>query len=800
ALYEAVYGERPFEGSSMAALMVSMRAGVVRPAPKGSDVPASLRKVLLRGLSVVPTERWPSMEALLEELRRLVAPRRRRWMVVGVTMGLVAVGGGLGATRTLEWLSRCTGARKQLEGVWDDARRQEVRAAILGTELSYAPGTLERLEPRLDEYADAWATEHTEACEATWERGEQSEEEMSLRMGCLRERSQQLRATVNELADADATVVEHAVRSVASLPRLERCRDLEALRTEVQPPEDPVVADQVAALEELLVEAKAKMAAGKYAEGLRVVNEVVEQGAGLHYEPLMARAWLLQGQLRDGTGDYEGAAMALRDAYGAAVARRMSAEAAEASMGLVSVLGVALMRQDEGRDWLAHAEPMSRAAGTDEARAAYFNGLGVLAWKQAEYDEARAALLSALTLKERVYGPDHPAIARALANMGVLASSQGKYAEARDFNERALASLEKALGPDHPDVAQVLVNLANVVAEEDTARELGVRALAIREKAFGPEHPLVAASLNNNGTAAYKQGKLDEARDFYERALAINEKVLGSEHPSLTVTLGNLGSVAQDQGKLDEARGFHQRALTINEKALGPEHPDVARSLARLGSVAQQQGKLDEARDLELRALAISEKALGPEHPDLALALGSLGSLAQVQGNLDEALALYQRALAIQEKALGPHHYEVAPTLVDLGSVAHSQGKLGEARDLHERALVMLEQTLGPEHPNTALPLTGLGMVLLDLGQPAQALPSLERALALRTTHQVEPGQLAATHFALARALWSAPATAGRDRPRARMLAEQARDAWVAAGVRGKKDLAEVEQWLAEHG
>ncbi|MCA9706123.1 MAG: serine/threonine protein kinase, partial [Myxococcales bacterium] len=143
ALYEAVYGERPYEGSSMMALLVSMQAGAVRPAPKGSDVPVALRKLLLRGLAVNPAERWPSMEALLEELRRIANPRRWRWMALGVTVGLLAVGGGLSTTRALEWLNRCTGAREQLEGAWDEARRQEVKAAIVGTGLSYAPGTWE---------------------------------------------------------------------------------------------------------------------------------------------------------------------------------------------------------------------------------------------------------------------------------------------------------------------------------------------------------------------------------------------------------------------------------------------------------------------------------------------------------------------------------------------------------------------------------------------------------------------------------------------------------------------------------
>ena len=100
---------------------------------------------------------------------------------------------------------------------------------------------------------------------------------------------------------------------------------------------------------------------------------------------------------------------------------------------------------------------------------------------------------------------------------------------------------------------------------------------------------------------------------------------------------------------------------------------------------------------------------------------------------------------------------------------------------------------------NVADPLTGLGQTLLGLAKPGDALPLLERALTIRTTHQVDPADLADTRFALARALWIAPAAQDRDRPRARTLAEQAHAAFASLGDAQKAKLAEVQTWLAEH-
>jgi len=50
ALYEALYGERPFTGSTMLALRSNVVRGRIREAPAGTKVPTWLRKVLLRGL------------------------------------------------------------------------------------------------------------------------------------------------------------------------------------------------------------------------------------------------------------------------------------------------------------------------------------------------------------------------------------------------------------------------------------------------------------------------------------------------------------------------------------------------------------------------------------------------------------------------------------------------------------------------------------------------------------------------------------------------------------------------------
>ncbi len=89
SLYEALYGERPFEARSLSALLRKKLEGDVAPPKSGSEVPRRLRRALLVGLSPRLDDRYPSMDALLVALRAAVATRKLPW-VAGI-LGLTAL-------------------------------------------------------------------------------------------------------------------------------------------------------------------------------------------------------------------------------------------------------------------------------------------------------------------------------------------------------------------------------------------------------------------------------------------------------------------------------------------------------------------------------------------------------------------------------------------------------------------------------------------------------------------------------------------------------------------------------------
>jgi serine/threonine protein kinase len=64
ALFEALYGERPFGGETLGALAFNATEGNVRDVGRTRDVPMWLRRVVLRGLSPRPEDRFPDMPRL----------------------------------------------------------------------------------------------------------------------------------------------------------------------------------------------------------------------------------------------------------------------------------------------------------------------------------------------------------------------------------------------------------------------------------------------------------------------------------------------------------------------------------------------------------------------------------------------------------------------------------------------------------------------------------------------------------------------------------------------------------------
>lgn len=761
ALWEALYGQRPFLGDTVMQLMSNVLEGNRRPPPPGNGVPTWLRKVLDRGLSLAPDDRYPSTEAMLAALQADPTKRRRVW--IAAATGALAIAGWLGGRAYLEaqQVAACEADGTSIDATWNpDVQAKLVRVG----EAANARASVELAMHYFDAQAQAWKQARTQACLDTRVHGTWDEDTLDRSVWCLDEHQMQMAALVAQFMEADAKAIDELLLAAADLSGVESC--LDAHRLAMLPPLPQHDRERIQAVLRSLSQTDALGAVGEYQAGLELATAALAQAEQLDWPPLAAAAHLHYGDLLDLSGKFPEAEAQLEAAYFRASEVGALEVAAEAAIDLAFTVGYDQARYDEGIRWARHAD----------------------------------VSLSALGMSENSHWRSN-----ASTSLGLVFSAMGEPEQAKLLFEQALAIDETLLGPEHPIVAVNLGNLALALEElaaYDEAERLHERALAIRERALGPESLDVANSLNNLANVYLGMGRYEQAKSHYERALAIRERLLGPEHPDVATSLNNLAGVYRSMGKHEQAKPLDQRALAIRTKLLGPEHPSIATSLNNLASAHLALGEYEQAKPLYEQALAIYEKALGPEHPNVASTLGGLGLVCASLGQLEQARSFQARALDIRERAQGPEHPDTATAVNNLANVYLSLGEYEQAKALHERAIAIYEKTLGPDYPRVAYSLIGLARIALEQHQPAQAVPLAERAVRILARDDGLADKLAQSRFVLAQALWDASVEGPdheRDHQRALVLAQQARDRFVQ--VPGKADkLAEVDAFLAEHG
>jgi tetratricopeptide (TPR) repeat protein len=179
-------------------------------------------------------------------------------------------------------------------------------------------------------------------------------------------------------------------------------------------------------------------------------------------------------------------------------------------------------------------------------------------------------------------------------NLGIYLDAKALYVEAEPLFRRALAIREKSYGPDHPAVAVPLNNLAMLLKNTNRLAEaepLFRRALAINEKSFGPDHPKVATDLNNLASLFIDTNRLAKAEPLFRRALAIDEKCYGPDHPEVATDLNNLAMLLQATNRLAEAEPLCRRACRIRLDSLGADHPDTRTGMKNYARLLEKLGR-----------------------------------------------------------------------------------------------------------------------------------------------------------------------------------------------------------------
>jgi tetratricopeptide (TPR) repeat protein len=636
ALYEVLYGRRPFEGTTVDEMRAAVSRGVPAKPPVG-PVPAWLYRVVARGLDPDRARRYRAMSEMLDALQP--PPRRSRWIVwAGAATAIAAAGvAGWQFTRDDDAAAVTCNARGELAGIWDAPTRAKLGGAW-GTS-DTATHAWSRVSASLDRYTDAWTAASDAACMSPSPIPAVAE----FKSRCLRTMRVKLRAVVDRLGASDPKAIAMADRTVTSLPSAADCGN-DAPVTPV--PVDPFMRTQVEQLRDRLAAADTTSIAGKFDDAALAIDNIDANAKVVGFKPLLAEVQYSRAMnLRGAAAKPEVTTAALRDAAAAAEASGDEVLAVKAWTALAFQAGEVTGDFARGREYIGYAAAsIERLGGNPRLELRLDVTRGRIDWHQNKLDDARRWYQHALDLAK-----DDPVFTiEALSGLGLVDTAAGNLAKAYEVERHVLD---------------------------------------LRIKMYGEVHPEVARSYTQLGDVTMRLAKLQDSYDYYKKADATAQRVYGSEHSSVQFTAHNLGGILRDLGRAADAEREFRRAVRIATTALGPDHPYTAKSEQSLGMALFDQNKFDEAVALLRHAVGVKRKAYGDRELETIGAINDLGIALRGQGNYAESLANLDKALAGFLASEGPTGDDLAQAYVARGRTLMAMHRSREA----EASLVQAE-------------------------------------------------------------------------------------------------------------
>jgi serine/threonine-protein kinase len=583
-LYELVAGRGPYTVPLTSAAALVRAICETQPAPPSTvrleatgralhRVGRDLDEIVLKALRKEPADRYASVEALVEDIERLLDgkpvaarrggrsyrlgrfARRHRWWLAAAALFLLTVAGFVAS---LERQLRETARQR------DSAARERDRAA---RERDSAARERDRATAATDFMLGLFS-----AADPAVAKGEEITARQLVDQGAARIDEElagqpDLRAT---MLDSLGRVYRHLGDPERGVPLLEKAL---ALRRQI----DKVPSESLyLALHHLGL---ARLEASRLDEA----------------EALLVEALALRGRFTPSAGvDF---AAALNDL---AMVHNQRGDLDES----VRLMGQVV--EEKRRRW---------GVGHEKVAIAQLN-LASVYFRQGDMGRAEAACREAVELLRKVYPGDHPDLAFALSNL----------AAATDDNERALPILEEALamrrrllGDRHPDVGVGINNLAVTLywmGDYRRAEPLLREALAIWIASYGEQAAVTASVEHNLGQVLLDRGEPAAARPWFEKALAVREKRNRPRDPDLAQNRTTLGQTLCELGEAKRGEALVRSGIAVQQEVLAEDSRwRVNLASLRLARCVALSGRTDEAAALGRENLPVMRKRLGPTHP-----------------------------------------------------------------------------------------------------------------------------------------------------------------------------------------
>ena len=584
ALHEALYGKRPFTGATPEELFEATLSGKLVDVPD-RRVPARVRKALLRGLSVEPKDRFPTMDALLAEL----APRRRVWWFAGGALA-AAIAATVVITVVMTRSTSeppCTNLDGGLAGAWDADIAKKLHAAFStagGAKASPAVAAI------LDRYEASWTATRVDVCKATRVRGEQSEQVLAHRNACLEMRARELRVFTKRVIDDAASLHTRAGEAATKLVPPTTCATLTAVAHPLPANTKPMMD-----LYEELADVGIDMVLGSTESVRTKIESVLRNAEHVPYPPMQTDSYLLAASTTRYAGDLVQTETYLRKALKIAELGQYDLGRAKAMIALAD-LQVARGDLASAQNSIEQADAtLARIGGSAEHGHALLRVRALVSKAQNKPAETLALFEQLLAEQKRLHGEESLQYAVALVDVASSYFDAGRSDEARAAYDRSQQILGKLFpGTGAVDILQITheQTTALMTGEPRRALELAERALVLMKKQQGFPEKMLAQQYTTIGICRFMLEEYALARDAYIVASEVYEKANVRDEAAITYELA--GRAELELKQYDAALALFRKSAEL-AKAVDPKSEQYVMSRQGIGRVLVELGSVDDA-------------------------------------------------------------------------------------------------------------------------------------------------------------------------------------------------------------
>jgi len=623
ALYEALYGHRPFPAKTMAQLVEAIASQRIEPPPAGSSVPHRVFRALRRGLASDPRRRHPSMESLVDALDG----RSSRWAWFGAAALVGGVALSLGGAAPDP--DACAVA-EQFERSWTEARQAKRDGALYG----------------LGRPAKALEARVTRACEAPASDSVKQ---------CLSTLVERFDTVVRVLEDPPDGLNAEAVVSSLVAPSL--CDNADELRGRQ---------DELVALGVMLKQVDTLALAGAFDDALRLGHDAVAQAQALGQPTLQYEAFYQRGKVYARRRDLPEANADFNASYELALRLREDQAARNAADALVWVTQT-MGDLDGAEHWLNVAQSAEEAiTGKKGQGPRMLMRAGELDLLRGRLDTAAEKLTkSRARWRELGDGREEATALGILVDVHLQASNLD---DALRDAKQAVDVLTAFSGDDEPQLGTHYLNLGVVHArrgELDEALVALAEAVARRSKAYGAEHYSTAVAGCEHASVLRMHGRDAEARELAERG----RKLLPEGEPAASACELALAHLEAGEGRAAAAVEIANKAVVSLEAQLGADDQRLAEARWSLAEVELKVGHPTRALEQAALARRVFEGNGRPEHEAVGRCLEVEAAALVALARPAEAVPVLERAVGIMAKTHGASSPQVQRVRAALAAV-----------------------------------------------------------------------------------------------------------------------------------